>query len=340
MRASRLLIGSALLGGLLLAYLLIWRPPTDRLVVYCAHDAVHAEPILRAFERQTGIELEIHYDTEATKSLGLVELIRRERDRPRCDVFWNNQLLGTLALHQEGLLLPYRGQGHARIPAAYKDPAGHWTGFGARLRVYIIGDSGGVAPATFVERTLAAGDLSSVAIAKPLYGTTLTHYSLLWQRWGADRTKQWHADWRRRGVREVPGNSAVKSAVAGGACRLGLTDTDDFFAARDAGAKVRMLPVTLSDGRAIVMPNTVAIVRGSSRRAAAQRLVDYLLSQRTEEALARGTARQLPLGPVDPQQLPAEVRELLPWVGKAYPLGGLGEARGACLKWLKEIYVR
>src|SRR5688572_23576024 len=65
------------------------------LVVYCAHDSVYSESILRGFEKRTGIPVSIRFDSEATKSLGLEEMLLREKDRPRCDVFWNNGPLGT-----------------------------------------------------------------------------------------------------------------------------------------------------------------------------------------------------------------------------------------------------
>src|SRR3954470_21462166 len=78
-------------------------------VVYCAHDAVFADGILRDFERQTGIAVDVVYDTEATKSLGLINRLLIERSSPRCDVLWNNELLGTMQLAHEGVLEPYRG---------------------------------------------------------------------------------------------------------------------------------------------------------------------------------------------------------------------------------------
>src|ERR1041385_6127911 len=92
-------------------YYLLWTPSRTSLVVYCAHDSIYADQILRDFERQTGIPVAVRYDTEATKSLGLVELHLREKAHPPCDVFWKNELLGTLQLADEGLLLPYRGSG-------------------------------------------------------------------------------------------------------------------------------------------------------------------------------------------------------------------------------------
>jgi len=326
--------------GLVVAAYYFGRPAgRGRLVVYCAHDSVYSGKILREFEKRTGVAVATVFDTEATKSLGLVERIVRERDAPRCDVFWNNEILGTMDLREKGILLPYKGAGFERIPAAFRDADGHWVGFAARLRVWIVNTERVEAPAAAIAGTLK-GDLSRAAIAKPLYGTTLTHYSVLWDAWGAGKLKAWHRDWRGRGVREVLGNATVKNLVARGVCDLGLTDTDDFFVAKDEGRPVAMLPVRV-DGRAtICIPNTVAIVKGTGRVEQAKRLVDYLLSEECELALANSKSRQVPLGPVDEKRLPEEVRELAGWAAEGYPLSTLSRARAECLGWLKSEYLK
>ena len=188
---------------------------SESLVVYCAHDSVYADAILKDFERRTGIHVNVRYDTEATKSLGLVNLIVAERQRPRCDVFWNNELLGTVDLQSQGLLEPYRGSGWERLPEKYRDADGHWVGFGARLRVQIVNTRQLSADDETV-RSLFTLEPSRAAVAKPLFGTTLTHYTVLWHEWGPERLKTWHHELRLRGVREVDGNGAVKDLVAQG----------------------------------------------------------------------------------------------------------------------------
>lgn len=330
--------------GLLLAgvALVAWafRPGDDALVVYCAHDAEFSDAILQDFQRQTGITVVVQYDTEATKSLGLVNLLNAEKDHPRCDVFWNNELLGTVALREAGVLEPYHGPGFARIPDRYKDPDGFWTGFAARLRVFIVNPAKCPPDESQIARRLEnAPDLSRAAIAKPLFGTTLTHYTLLWQMWGPERLKAWHADTRRRGLREVTGNAATKNLVAEGACDFAFTDTDDYFVARDADKPVEMT-VARVEGETICIPNTVAIIRGTKKRSQAQRLVDYLLSENTELQLARTASRQIPLGPVAEGDLPAHVRALTAWAAQGADLRPLLASRTAVIEWLKSEYLQ
>ena len=336
---TRRILPLLLVAAIVCGWVVFQRRGTAPLVVYCAHDSIYAEAILRDFTRQTGIAVSARYDTEATKSLGLVELLVREKDAPRCDVFWNNELLGTLDLKEKGVLAPYMGPGWERIPARFRDAEGHWAGFAARLRVYIFNTDAIAMTDRGMPLHLPA-DFSRWAIAKPLYGTTLTHYSVLWQRWGREKLIAWHSEMRAGGARELGGNAAVKDAVAAGACDLGFTDTDDFFDAKDAGKPVAMRPVRLEGGATICIPNTVAVIRGTRREPDARRLVNFLLSSETELALARSKSRQIPLGPVAGDQVPAEVRELMRWAADGVPLADLREARAECLAWLRSEYLR
>ncbi len=331
-----LLLALAVVGGWLL-----WPFSGDRagpLVVYCAPDAAVAEKILRDFEARTGTPVTLHFTERGAGFPGLVEQIIREQDAPAGDVFWDNDLLGTLDLQERGLLQPYQSPGHARRPAAFKAGDGSWTGFAARQRVIIANTAKiGTTPPN-LGALLPGSDRSRIAFAKPLRGTTLTHYTALWQLWGGERLQAWHHEWHHGGVRECEVNGAVKDLVAEGTCFAGYTDSDEFFAAKDADQAVTMHPVRLENGKTLVIPNTVAILRGTKRKNAARRLVDFLLSAETELALARSKARLIPLGPVPSEQVPEEVRDLVKWAQESVDLTTFGAARAECLAWLKTEY--
>jgi iron(III) transport system substrate-binding protein len=318
--------------------LLIWRTKTSStLTIYCAHDSVFAESILRDFEKRMGIPIEVKYDTEATKSLGLVERIIREAKHPQCDVFWNNEVLGTLDLAQRGLLQPHKGKGWERTPKEWRDDDGLWAGFGGRMRMKIVNT-------TRMDHDEPVADKAAhFAMAKPLYGTTLTHFTALWNLWGAEKTKRWHSDIIAAKLTIANGNAAVRDLVANGTCGAGWTDTDDYFDAKDEGKPVAAAPVVLENGATICIPNTVAIMKGANRPDLARKLADYLLSSRTELALAKSKARQIPLGPLTPEEtesVPAEVRDLIPAAAKGVPLKGLLKARNECLDWLRAEYLK
>ena len=88
-----------------------------RVVLYCAQDREFAEGLLADFGRDTGIDVALKFDTEAEKSVGLYTELIRERDRPRCGVFWNNEILSTIRLQRQGLLEPYESGSAKTLPA-------------------------------------------------------------------------------------------------------------------------------------------------------------------------------------------------------------------------------
>ena len=339
--ANKITLAMAVVLGiaLIVPWLLNRNAPLDNtLVLYCAHDSVFADSILRQFEAKTGITVQVRYDEETNKSLGLTNLLITERAQPRCDVFWNNQTLGTIRLKQEGLLAVVDPAVFARIPGQFKDPDNQWAGFAARLRVYIVNTDRMQATETDVAAAFKANSLSNVAIAVPLFGTTLSHYSVLCDRMGLDGLKAWHASLRARSIREVRGNGAVKDLVAEGACDFGFTDTDDAFSAIDAGKPVTMLPVRLESGQTICLPNSVAMIRNCPHPAVALRFIEFLLSEEVELALANSGSRQIPLGSVDNAQLPTDVLELKKWVADGVSLDGDAKHHDEVLKWLTTEY--
>ena len=338
---SKLLIISTLLFALLtliLSALYSISQKTNTLVVYCSHDSVYSEKILRDFEKRSGIKIVIKFDTEATKSIGLTELIKRERTNPRCDLFWNNETLGTMELKKEGLLYPYKGSGYRRIPSEFKDPDGYWCGFAARMRIYII-NSEKISKENINQKFINQQILNSpanFAIAKPLYGTTLTHFTAIASEDGFEELKKRYTKMLKSGVKVLNGNAAVKNAVAAESCSIGWSDTDDFFSAKLANHKLSMLPVLLKNGMTISIPNSVAIIAGSTKLKQAERLADFLLSAECETMLANARSRQIPLGEVDQKQLPDDVIALKKWLKKSIVLKeNMLPLREKCIEWLK-----
>lgn len=335
-------VWAVLAAAILLVVLGWWRVSqrqADALIVYCAHDLEFSQAILDEFSERTGIRVLVVGDTEATKSLGLVERLLAERDRPRCDVFWNNQLIGTLQLADAGVLTPYQGSGWERMPAEFKDPQGLWTGFAGRLRVWIVNREKMEGSLDAVQARFSAADLSSMTVAQPLFGTTLSQFALLWQHEGEERVKELLRSLVERQCRFVPGNGTVKNLVAEGVCDFGWTDTDDYFVGVDDGFPVAMFPIRIGE-KTICLPNSVAIIQGTKRRAQAEQLVDFLLSQEVELKLAHSAARQVPLGPVDESELPDEVIPLSRWARESVGVLIPAAARDGCLDWLKSEQVR
>jgi iron(III) transport system substrate-binding protein len=127
-----------------------------------------------------------------------------------------------------------------------------------------------------------------VALAYPLFGSTATHLMMLRQRWGDARWTDWCRAVMANRPMLVDGNSVVVRRVAAGDVVLGLTDTDDVEAARREGIGVVAIPLPGSED--LVLPNSVALVRGAPHPGPARRLAGYLRSSAALDALVRAGA--------------------------------------------------
>jgi iron(III) transport system substrate-binding protein len=275
------------------------RKPPDEVVVYTALDRQFSEPILSRFARQTGIQVRAVYDTESTKTIGLVNRIRAEAQRPRCDVFWNNEILNTIRLKSEGLLQPCHPAEAANYPEQYRDPNGHWFGFAARARVLLVNTT----LTEFGDQPASIRDLADprwqgrAGMAKPLFGTTATHIACLFAALGESETRPLLDAFRLNAVQIVGGNKTCAEMVGRGQLAFGLTDTDDAIEEVDAGHPVRIVFPDAKQGQmgTLLLPNTLALVNGCPHPEAGAQLIDYLLSAGVEQALATGPSGQIPL---------------------------------------------
>ncbi|NOY30805.1 MAG: extracellular solute-binding protein [Planctomycetes bacterium] len=272
----------------------------QQVVVYTALDEVFSQPIFEKFTRQTGIVVLAKFDTESTKTVGLTQAILAERNRTRCDIFWNNEIVNTLRLDQAGLLSRYETPHAKPFPAQYRSAKGVWYGFAARARVLVVNTelvSEENTPRSIID-LIDPKWKGKVGIAKPLAGTTASHAACLFVAWGDTRAKDFFCAVKKN-VRVMAGNKQVAIAVARGELAFGLTDTDDAIIELEQGRPVTIVYPDQSKGQlgTLFIPNTVAILEGAPHREAAEKLIDFLLSPQVEEALASGPSAQIPLNP-------------------------------------------
>jgi iron(III) transport system substrate-binding protein len=286
-------------------------------VLYSALDQVHSEPIIRQFERDTGLTVRAVFDVEAVKTIGLVNRLVEEAGNPKCDVFWNNELVHTVRLKNKGLLAPYKSPSADGIPAGFKDPDGYWAGFAARGRVFIVNTEKmkAVEPdeAKWPKSTRDLIDpkwKGQVAMAKPLAGTTLTHMSILWALKGPDFVKAFWTAYDANSGHVATGNAHVMKVVSDGSFLFGYTDTDDCRKAELDGKPVRMVfpdqdPAGEIPG-AVLIPNSIALVKGGPNVENAKKFIDFVLSEKVEAMLAAGPSAQIPVRKSVPR--PAHVK--------------------------------
>jgi iron(III) transport system substrate-binding protein len=280
-----------------------------QVTAYVSADRPFSEPILQEYERRTGIRVSVVYDTEETKSTGLANRLIAEKTRPQADVFWSNEPVRTLVLKGRDVLAPYQSPAAQGIADTFRDPAGYWTGFSARMRV-IVYNTNKIKPEEAPNSIFDLADArwkGQVAIADPRFGSTSFHVAALYAELGDQRMDEYFSKLKANDVKIVDGNSVVRDMVARGEVSVGLTDTDDVNVALETKQPVAMV-LPDRDGIGVpVMPNMVSLIKNAPHPEEGKRLIDHLLSPEVERALAASDAVQIPLhaGVPSPRNLPA-----------------------------------
>ena len=255
-----------------------------------------SEPIFRYCEDAGTPKVRALFDTEETKSTGVLNRLIAEASRPQADVFWSGDPVRPFVLMERGLVEPYASARAEGLPPALRAADGSWTGFAARARVLLVSTrlvSGSEMPASI--RDLADPRWKGkIAIANPLFGTTTMHAAALFEHWGDDEAKAFFARLRDNDIRVASSNGEVKRLVAMGEIAFGLTDTDDANDALGDGAPVRVVYPDQDGMGTLVMPTVVVLIKGGPNPAAGKRLIDCLLSPEVEARMA-ASAAHMPL---------------------------------------------
>jgi iron(III) transport system substrate-binding protein len=242
-------------------------------VVYTSQDEVYASPVLQEFTKETGIATRVVYDSEAIKTVGLVNRLMAERNHPACDLFWNNEEFRTRLMAAKGMF----------------DRTNGWALLGYRTRRMVVNTN--FVSLERLPRSL--DDLTNsfwrghVALAYPMFGTTATYFLVLRQVWGEARWKTWCENLAANKPFLVDGNSVVVKFVGDGQAWVGLTDSDDIRNAQKDGVKVSALPLS---PQSLLIHNTVGLIDRAPHPAEARLLMEYLKSPEVARVLTAADA--------------------------------------------------
>tara|TARA_R110002096_G_scaffold173781_2_gene347963 strand:- start:119368 stop:120447 length:1080 start_codon:yes stop_codon:yes gene_type:complete len=277
-------------------------------VLYTSADDTFAKLVAEQFTKDTGIQVAIVGDTEATKTTGLVARLKAEALNPQADVWWSSEPFGTLDLTSTNALLP---EAMSKLtpdgwPAELIADDGSWVGFASRARVIAYATDRVPTPPTTLRDFAQPMWKDRIGMARPQFGTTRGHMGIIVNQWGLAEFERWLEMLANNNIRLYDGNASVVRAIAMGEIDVGLTDTDDVWSGQRNGWKVDCVydafdpPMnldTLGSRGPVLLPNTVGIVSGAPHPELAQQLAAYLISPAVESLLAMSESRNIPANP-------------------------------------------
>jgi iron(III) transport system substrate-binding protein len=267
-------------------------------------DQAIAEPIISEFEKQTGIRVLARFDTEASKTVGLIRRIRAEAVSPVADVFWSSEIFHTIRLARASLLASYSSDATRDWPALYADADGQWYGFAVRARVIAYSTdrvSAEDAPKS-IEDVLDGKWKGRLVMAAPEFGTTSGDVASWFAHYGAARARQIIEGLKANDIRLVDGNSTAVRMITTGQADVCFTDTDDVYAAQRNNWPVAMNFLDQGGDGVLAIPNTAAVIKGAVHPEEAKELMDFLLSEQLEQMLVRSDSHNCPIRPALAEQ--------------------------------------
>ena len=299
-------------GALLLAGLsgIISPLPTEatseKLVVYSGRKEKAIKPVVEAFTRQTGVQV----DLKVGMTSGLANAIRMERANPRGDVFIATEGGVMELLAREGLLEPYRSPATKAVPDEFKSATGAWTGISGRARILLY-NKNLVAeqdvPRSIFELTDPKWK-GKLAIAGTRERTTLSWVSALVAVKGEAFTRNYIKGLMANELKILADNTEVWQGVGHGEFAVGLTNSPNYYLAKNLGLQVGV--VYPDQGPAgfgtLINPNAAAVIKGSANPDAARKFIDFLLSPEGQRILVTVDYETPVIPAVDPGEvLPA-----------------------------------
>lgn len=126
-------VATVVIVALILAAFAMRGRSSDEVIIYSGRSENFVEPVLRDFERETGIRVRLLSGNATSFAHRIVE----ERSRPQADIFLANDAGVMEFLRLQGVLTPITSPGIERIPTELRADDNAWTGLSVRARIFM-----------------------------------------------------------------------------------------------------------------------------------------------------------------------------------------------------------
>jgi iron(III) transport system substrate-binding protein len=262
--------------------------PGGEITVYSGRAEALVAPLIKQFEGETGIKVNVRYAGSAE----LAATIQEEGNASPADVFWSQDPgpLGALSSRFAELPAPILES----VDAGFKSAEGRWVGVSGRIRV-VVYNPDRVQPSQIPTSILGFTDpawRNRVGWA-PTNGSFQIMVTALRVLKGDDVARKWLEDLKSNGAKSYANNNAVLNAVAAGEVDVGLINHYYLHAARRSNPSIKAANHYMNnndDPGSLIMVSGVGILSTSDNKPAAERFVEYLLSNAAQQYFATETA--------------------------------------------------
>jgi iron(III) transport system substrate-binding protein len=267
---------------LALASLLTACDSQDRLVVYSGRGQSLVGELLERFNEETGIPIAVRYGDSADLAL----LLDAEGESTDADVFLAQNPGAVAYLGAQERLATLPTDVLDLVDDRFRSSNDRWVGLSGRQRVLVYNsdlvDEADL-PSSVLDLTGEAYR-GRVAVAPP-NGSFQDFVSAMRLELGDDETLGWLEGLVANDVRTYPNNNAIVDAVARGEVEMGLVNHYYNLRFLEEDPQLPSVNHRFAEGDigGLVLASSVSMVAGSDQPEAAQRLIEFLLSEQAQE---------------------------------------------------------
>ena len=258
--------------------------------IYTYREAKLVAPLFDAFTKETGIKVNV-----ISASSGLEQRIKTEGANSPADVLLTVDISRLEAAVEAGVTQPLNSKTvEQAVPAAYRDPEGHWTAVAMRARV-VYASKARVKQNTMTYEELADPKWKGkicIRSGQHIYNNAL--FAAVIAKQGEAKAEEWLKGLKANLAQKPSGGDRETARdIAAGKCDLGIANTYYWALMNDketdrkpwADATRVILP-TFQGGGTHVNISGVVLTKHAPHKANALKLIDWLVGDKAQQMYA------------------------------------------------------
>jgi iron(III) transport system substrate-binding protein len=256
--------------------------------------------LVNAFEKQTGIQVEVHSDDEDVLANQLIE----EGSRSPADVFFTENSPALMTLQERGMLAKVAPSALAHVPSKYDSPDGDWVGVTARVNVLVYNTnllSRQQVPTSILE--LAEPQWRNKIAIAPSETDFLPIVTSVLRTHGQAFTLRWLEGLRQNaGALQFPDNETLVDMVSRRSNSIDLCSLNQYYWYRERDmVGVRNMHSAIAflapkDPGYVLDVSGAGVLQSSPHKADAEKFLAFIVSHQGQEIIAHSDSYEYPLG--------------------------------------------
>jgi iron(III) transport system substrate-binding protein len=273
-------------------------PSAGSITLYNGQHPETTDSLVAAFEKTTGIKVEVRNGDEDVLANQIVE----EGKSSPADVIYTENSQALQFLQTKNLLASVPSSTLANVPSRYNSPSGHWVGVSARVSVII-----------YNTKVLSAGQLptSVLDLANPKWSGKLglapseTDFqpiiTSVVHSYGQAEALRWLDGLKKNAASHTyPDNETLTAAVNDGQVAIGIINHYYWYRLRyeigSSSMHSKIAYFAPRDPGYVIDVSGAGVLQSSHNKADAQRFLAFLVSKAGQEIIAHSQSYEYPLG--------------------------------------------